>query len=132
MFVTKGLETSLLHVSTPFEVMVGLDHHYDSLLWKLWKLGKNEFLGSLLITFWEQGINFKLLRAKFNDPPPQEALTLGSPKPGQYKTRSADWVQTWTRSTETQITNFVLKAWLGKVKMRFEDYGICSNHSKRI
>ena len=107
---------------------------------KLWKLGKNEFLGALLITFWEQGINFKLLRAKFNDPPqpkpthpqPWEALTLGSPKPGQYKTRTADWVQTWTRSTETQITNFVLKAWLGKVKMRFEDYGICSNHSTRI
>ena len=54
----------------PLNSLVGLDHHYDSLLWKLWKLGKNEFLGTLLITFWEQGINFKLLRAKFNDPHP--------------------------------------------------------------
>ena len=67
----------------PLKSLVGLDHHYDSLLWKLWKLGKNEFLGALLITFWEQGINFKLLRAKFNDP-----LTPGGSHFGQSKTRS--------------------------------------------
>ena len=67
----------------PLKSLVGLDHHYDSLLWKLWKLGKNEFLGVLLITFWEQGINFKLLRAKFNDPP-----TPGGSHFGQSKTRS--------------------------------------------
>ena len=71
----------------PLKSLVGLDHHYDSLLWKLWKLGKNEFLGALLITFWEQGINFKLLRAKFNDPPPPHP-TPGGSHFGQSKTRS--------------------------------------------
>ena len=71
----------------PLKSLVGLDHHYDSLLWKLWKLGKNEFLGALLITFWEQRINFKLLRAKFNDPLPPPP-TPGGSHFGQSKTRS--------------------------------------------